>query len=98
MNARFIRVRNTFYHVDAIDEIRDMGGRVLVVINGGVKIDLDAVEGEKVLKQMSAATPEPAPSPGSSTATLGRIMALEARVAQLADNMARIKPKKVTNA
>lgn len=95
MNARFIRVRNTYYHVDAIDEVRDMGGRVLVVINGGVKIDLDPVEGEKVLKQMTMVTQEPPPS---ATTTLGRLMALEARISQLADTMSRIKPKKVTNA
>lgn len=48
----FLKIRQTWFPVDSIDQIDDIGGRLRISISTGVKIDLDPIESEKVLRQV----------------------------------------------
>jgi len=48
----FIRIRCSWFPVDVIDQIDEVGEKVMVSLQTGQKIQLDAIEGEKVLKQI----------------------------------------------
>jgi hypothetical protein len=75
----FIRVRGSWYPHDSIDAIVEVGGRLRVDLCNGVKIDLDPIESEKVLKQLGKVVDAPA-EPVIPTALLQRINFLETQV------------------
>jgi hypothetical protein len=95
--VNFVKVRMTHFPVDAIDQIDEIGGRVRVSLSNGIKIDLDPIEGEKVLKQVSAfgSLPATVPQQDHSTviALMARVAALEARVASLSDRAPKARAK-----
>ena len=80
----FVKVRQTWYPSDSIDQIDDLPGKTVVVLASGLKIVLDPIEGEKVLKQLegSAETAREQPTEPSG-ALIGRMVALEAQVLAL---------------
>ncbi len=78
----FLRIRSSWYPVDSIDQIDDLGGRVRVTLHGNVKIELDPVEGEKVMRQLQGKS-EPATEPQATLPLMARVAALEARVMAL---------------
>jgi hypothetical protein len=93
----FVRVRQTFFPVDAIDQIDDIGGRIRVSLATGVKIDLDPVEGEKVIRQVSGnavpAVSVPQSDHSAVISLMARVAALEAKVASTRDVPAKAKAK-----
>jgi len=48
----FVKIRCSWFPVDVIDQIDEVGEKVMVSLQTGQKIQLDAIEGEKVLKQI----------------------------------------------
>jgi|Laugresu1bdmlbsd_1035121.scaffolds.fasta_scaffold00994_6 small-conductance mechanosensitive channel len=100
----FIKIRSTHFPIDSIDQIDDIGGRVRVTISTGIKIDLDPIEAEKVMRQvesMNVARLQPETPP--SAVILARVSALEARVMSLQASLlaleaTRAKPKVKSNA
>ena len=48
----FIKIRCSWFPVDVIDQIDEVGEKVTISLQTGQKIQLDAIEGEKVLKQI----------------------------------------------
>lgn len=53
----FIRIRNTYFPVDSIDQIDEVNGRLRICLSHGIKIDLDPVESERLIKQLDAMSP-----------------------------------------
>lgn len=95
----FIRVRGSWYPHDSIDAIVEIGGRLRVDLCNGVKIDLDPIESEKVLKQLNRAA-EPTVEATVPPIVTQRISAVEAAVmglkaqitmSELAKQKARVK-------
>jgi hypothetical protein len=93
----FLRIRSSWYPVDSIDQIDDLGGRVRVTLHGNTKIDLDPVEGEKVLRQLQGKS-EPTAEPQAQLTLMARVAALEARVMALTASNELMKQKKAVKA
>jgi hypothetical protein len=95
--VNFLKVRQTHFPVDSIAQIDEIGGRVRVSLATGVKIDLDPVEGERVLRQVSGNVPAPASVPQQDTAQvvalMSRVSALEAKVASMRNDNDKARMK-----
>jgi hypothetical protein len=86
----FIKVRQTWFPVDSIDQIDDIGGRMRVSLSSGIKIDLDPIEAEKVVRQMEAmSTVRDGPDP-QVAALMARLVTLEAHIGGLKAHMATV--------
>ncbi len=95
----FLRIRSSWYPVDAIHQIDDLGGRVRITLHGNIKIDLDPIEGEKVMRQLQGKS-EPTTEPQATLPLMARVAALEARVMALTATSDLIRQNKAvkTNA
>lgn len=95
--VNFVKVRQTHFPVDAISQIDEIGGRVRVSLATGVKIDLDPVEGERVLRQVSGnvASPTSVPQQDNSqvVALMSRVSALEAKLASMRNDHDKARMK-----
>lgn len=85
----FLRVRQTWYPVDSIDQIDDVFGKMVISLASGHKVTLDPIEAERVQKQLDAHSSGPLPSEPSG-ALLGRMVALEAQVLALKAQLATL--------
>jgi hypothetical protein len=88
----FIRIRQTWFPFDAIDQIDLIGDRVRVSLCNGIKIDLDSLEGEKVLKQLQGRQ-DAAEGIPQVPVLLARIAALESRVMSLQASIAAVEDR-----
>ncbi len=85
---QFVRIRSSWFPTDGIDQIDMVGERVRVVLCNGMKIELDPIEGEKVLQQVEHANGARFSKSGEAVdrqpertqALLERICMLEARL------------------
>lgn len=86
----FLKIRQTWYPVDSIDQIDDISGKALISLANGQKIQLDPIETEKVVRQMEAGSAQPAQVAEPSGALLGRMVSLEAQVLALKAQLATL--------
>lgn len=93
----FLRIRSSWYPVEAIHQIDDLGGRLRVTLHGNIKLDLDPIEAEKVLRQLQGKS-EPATEPQAQLTLMARVAALEARVMSMTATTELMKQKKAVNA
>jgi uncharacterized small protein (DUF1192 family) len=98
----FLRIRQTWFPVESIDQIDDVGGRLRVHLSSGVKIDLDPIESEKVSARVASMcaggdqAPRAAAGESSRITSLeASVRALEARIASMRDQLEREKAGRV---
>jgi len=85
-----LKIRQTWFPLDSVDQIDDIGGRMRVSLSSGIKIDLDPVEAEKVTRQMEAmSTVRDGPDP-QVAALMARLVTLESHIAGLKAHMASV--------
>jgi hypothetical protein len=89
----FIKIRQTWFPVDSIDQIDDIGGRLRVSLSMGVKIDLDPIETEKVVKQIREINKPPAAmeEKASFAALTARVMGVEGSLGALEDRIEAVR-------
>lgn len=85
----FLKIRQTWYPIDSIDQIDDTAGKMVISIATGHKIVLDPIEAERVQKQLEVHVSAPA-APEPSGALLGRMVSLEAQVLALKAQLATL--------
>lgn len=91
----FVKVRQTWFPVDAIDQVDDIPGKVIISLATGQKIVLDPAEGEKVCRQLESQSSVPPPEPASS-GILSRMVAIESQVMALKAQVAAIAQQTTT--
>ena len=89
----FIKIRSTHFPIDSIDQIDDIGGRVRVTISTGIKIDLDPIEAEKVVRQVREINKPPAAleEKASFAALTARVMGVEGSLGALEDRIEAVR-------
>ena len=89
----FIKIRSTHFPIDSIDQIDDIGGRVRVTISTGIKIDLDPIEAEKVVRQVREINKPPAAmeEKASFAALTARVMGVEGSLGALEDRIEALR-------
>jgi hypothetical protein len=89
----FIKIRQTWFPVDSIDQIDDIGGRLRISLSMGVKIDLDPIETEKVVKQIREINKPPAAmeEKASFAALTARVMGVEGSLGALEDRIEALR-------
>ena len=89
----FIKIRQTWFPVDSIDQIDDIGGRLRIHLSTGVKIDLDPIEAEKVVKQVREINKPPAAleEKASFAALTARVMGVEGSLGALEDRIEAVR-------
>lgn len=86
----FLRIRQTWFPVDSIDQIDDIGGRLRVHLSTGVKIDLDPIESEKVsarIESLAGQSSSKALAAPASPAVLAKVAGLEGALSALEDRV-----------
>lgn len=86
----FIKIRQTWYPVDSIDQIDDVSGKMLISLASGQKVHLDAVEAERVQRQLEAHSSIQQQVSEPSGALIGRLVGLEAQVLALKAQLATL--------
>jgi hypothetical protein len=89
----FIKIRQTWFPVDSIDQIDDIGGRLRIHLSTGVKIDLDPIEAEKVVRQVREINKPPAAmeEKASFAALTARVMGVEGSLGALEDRIEAVR-------
>lgn len=89
----FLKIRQTWFPVDSIDQIDDIGGRLRIHLSTGVKIDLDPIEAEKVVRQVREINKPPAAleEKASFAALTARVMGVEGSLGALEDRIEAVR-------
>lgn len=99
----FLRIRMTYFPLDSIDQIDDIGGRLRVHLSTGIKIDLDPIESEKVLVQITdicagrgnSSAPKAGRPVGQELATKTELASLDRKVNDRLFDIEEMFPAKV---
>jgi hypothetical protein len=99
----FLRIRMTYFPLDSIDQIDDIGGRLRIHLSTGIKIDLDPIESEKVLLQVhdicankgNSSAQKPGRPVGAELATKTELAALDRKVNDRLFDIEEMFPAKV---
>lgn len=90
MITQFLRIRQTWYPIDSIDQIDDVSGKMTIALATGHKIVLDPIEAEKVVRQLEPQAAQRDPSEPTTGAMLSRMVSLEAQLAALKAHLATL--------